>query len=212
MLEFHITPLCRDLLPRISEAMQVHVEKKTTTHPMLMSLMSLYEPFSTALSKLVDYLKGGASTFPLQLRTALELSCIPFSKLHMRNIIGDNHITRELWNDICLLGKTLRILCIFLAALEHLPQLRSFSVICLDTPGIPANSTIEPQSLKKTLRKCGLSPDVTTLHTLVNKYLSMECCQTLHAKLQRQEPMVHAEVQVIVHLPKKDSDGVFPYR
>lgn len=182
VLDLHVTQLHDHLIPKIHEALRVHVVERTAACPILMTLLSPYKEFTDALWSLVDLFQYDVSYAASQLLAALDLACVPFAKLHLRNIIGDNHITNDLWNKICLLKKGPKAWNIILEALEKLPQLRVLDIVCLQPPNLTTTSPSEPQSLKRTLRRCGLSQDLTALRTNITRHLNMKQVLALHEK------------------------------
>lgn len=205
-----LAPVCT-LLPNLDESLSEHVIKKVENNPLFMTLVSTHGQFSDCLCALSNALRGGAPEIITQMAKAFELSCIPFAKLHLLNIVGNDKLGQKIWNDICLVGKVPKISNAFEAALKHLPQLRLFEIVFLEAPDSPPLPMTAPQSLKKTLRRCGLSPDVTALQTNINGNMDMERAQTMHQQFQSQYPMIHAEVQVIAHLLQEGSENVMPY-
>ncbi|ERF74957.1 hypothetical protein EPUS_05165 [Endocarpon pusillum Z07020] len=209
ILDLQLTQLHDHLIPKTREALRVHVVERTAARPILMTLLSPHKELTNALRSLVDTFQYDASYAASQLLAAFDLAYVPFAKLHLRNIIGDNHITNDLWSNICLLKRLPKAWGIILEALEKLPQLRVLDIVCLQSPNVTSTPHSEPQSLKRTLRRCGLSPVSTALRTNIIRHLSMEQVLALHEKFQRLKPMMHAEVQIITYLLQKGSDGVF---
>jgi hypothetical protein len=175
----HRTRLLSDTLPKVKSAFFEHVVEKNQVVSELRASASAHPQFSKALLALIEGLKDDSLALRSHLTLALGLTSIPFAKLHLRNLIRDNQATQGVWNGIFLLSKLPQVWNTFRIALQNLPQLRFLSVICLDPPQIPKIPVCEAQSLKKTLRRCGLSPDVAAIRTNINQYLTMEGAHVL---------------------------------
>ena len=200
MVDFHREHNRTVLLPRVNGAMQSHFVARITANPRLITMLSVDENRRTRFLSLVDILKVSDL---VQILAAFELCCIQFAKLHLRNIIRDNHIAIKLWSDICLLGRLPKIVVAFDIALEYLPFLRSVNIVCIGTPNVPLIWSSQSQSLKKNLRRCGLSPDVTTVHNNINPNSTIDRCQALHDDFQRLDPVVHADTSNYLLTPEE---------
>lgn len=211
MIHLHSAPLSTDLIPDLNTTMSQHVFKKFEIIPSLVALVSTYEQFSSCLSALNDALHAPASEIGLQAAKAFELSCSPFAKLRLKNMIGDDEIGQKTWNELCLIDKVPKAFYTFRVALEQLPQLRFVKIVFLEAPDNPPCSVTAPQSLKETMRRCGLSPNVTALRANINKHINMEHTQTIHKQFQNLSPMVHTKVRVIAHLLQEGSGNMFSH-
>jgi OTT_1508-like deaminase len=197
-------------LPELREQLREHVKNKYGDNPVLATLMSTDQVFCRALWSLVDALDDSIEWLGRQSQSAFVLSSVPDGKDHLGKLIGDDHITGEIWKCLYAVAKFAKIWNTFGISLQNLPQLRFLSIVYLSTPESQLLSILDPQSMKKTLRRCGLPPDATGVQAFIGRAFSVEDAQTLHKKFQSLQPMVHAEVQVIAHL-LPGSDNVFQY-
>lgn len=199
MLELHRTQLvhCGDYIP-----------DKFAAHPVLMTLDEKYDEFYTPPRNLLRALEDGPQAIVSQIYLALELFLAPMAKFQLRNVIGDDRVTLEVWHNIRMLSKVPKLWPIFIVATRNLPQMRFLDVVLLDPPDYLSTSVGRPQSLKETLRHCGLSPDEKAVRTYISSWISMERTLALHEEFQRLNPMVPAEVNVITNILQKGWTGV----
>lgn len=96
MLELHPTQFRGYLLPWVQATMREHMRQGLAAYPLLETLISTYEQFSPAPQSMLSFLEDRATDLVSHLNAAVELSCIPRAKFHLRNKICGNTIALEL--------------------------------------------------------------------------------------------------------------------
>jgi hypothetical protein len=118
---------------------------------------------------------------------------------------------QRLWTDIGLLA---RLRVAFLKFLETALSLSSFSnVAIILVPRLlpPVRSAQRHLNLNQTLEVLGLKMNDETVKKLIGPKSNVSSAKTKFSRLQKQERMVHAEVQMLLFLSKTRAASVFPY-
>lgn len=111
--------------------------------------------------------------------------------------IGD--VGDRLWHAICLMGRLKQAHSTFLEAAKAFPSFSNVTILAVSPPSplqIPENM----MTLSETLSLQGKVLSQSVLQQYLHPRLAVNDAQRRYSRLQEQEPHVHAEVQLLLHL------------
>jgi hypothetical protein len=156
---------------------------------------SLKTPLKTDLQRLGHLVSSGADA-----RRAVHADS------DRSNIVGGPAWARKAITLLCLAGKVSSTCHTFAQVTTKLWRGYAFKINCLQVP-LPARVSKEKLNVLSALKRAGV-PDG---HLVVQDYKSRPGAEAKFTKAQAQEPHVHAEIQLLLHLAKKKIPGVCPY-
>ena len=124
-----------------------------------------------------------------------------------------NSRSKSLWWDICLLARLRVAFQRFKDIALTLPSFEQVTIILVPCPLAPANPSQRPLNLKQTFGILQLDVGPATTKAVVGQSWTVARVEREFAKLQKQKPQVHAEVQMLMSLNTNESSTsrLFPY-